>query len=88
MEWAALGTIFYNLTFLWIGNVWLTGIILSIISVIIVSRLGLGWDGSILVGGGFLLLFSATMMPWDISGILMIVAGIIIYAMLMRMIRK
>jgi hypothetical protein len=51
---------------------------------IVMSKLGLGFESGVIVGMGFLMLFSVFMMPMDVMWLVVIVAGAILALAIMK----
>lgn len=88
MQWTELFTVFSNLFVLPFGSAFLAGVVLTVIVLYACVRAGLGTDGSIIIGGGFLLLFSVWMLPWDMT-VIIVMALMTLFALgVLRLWRK
>jgi len=84
MDWGTLFTIFGQFGVSWIGNPALAGVFWTIVIILLMARMGLGYEVGIMVGMGFMALFSVFMMPMDLMWLVVIVSMSIFALALMK----
>ena len=55
------------------GSTALAGLVLTVVAIIAIGKFGIGIEGAVLIGGGFLLLFSWALFPIDLTFIIVMV---------------
>lgn len=88
MEWEMFLLLFQNLFVLPFGSTLLAGLVLTVVVLYACGRAGLGADGSVMIGGGFLFVFSVAMLPFDITIIITLLLSILFAIGVLKVWRK
>jgi len=88
MDFAAYGALIANVLVLPFGNDMLAGLALSLAMILLMGKLGLGLDAALIIGGGFFLIMSVTMLTIDLTGVIAIVAAMLTAFAFLRLFRK
>jgi hypothetical protein len=66
----------------------LAGLALTVVVFYIMSRMGIGMEASLAIGAGFLLVFSVTLLPINLTAVIVLILGIIFAAAVLRYWRR
>jgi hypothetical protein len=72
-DFAVLGTIISQLFVLPFGSAMLGGLVLFLCIVVGMAKFGLGMEGAVIIGSGFLMLLSVTMLGIDLVPLVVII---------------
>jgi len=88
MDWATYFGLIANVFTLPFGNDMFAGIALMLGMIVLMGAMGLGLDASIVIGGGFFLVMSVTLLTIDLTGIIVIVLAVLVALAALRLFRK
>jgi cytochrome c oxidase subunit IV len=88
MDWSAFGSIITALGLSWVGSPALAGLFWTIVIIVMLSKMGLGAEASLLIGGGFLMVFSIFLLPIEITILIVVVLMILAFVGAMRIMRR
>jgi Flp pilus assembly protein protease CpaA len=88
MEWSAFFALFQAFGISWVGDIGLAGVIWTIAVVALTLKIGMGLEYSMIAGAAFVILFSAFMLPVNITAIIIIMLMIIFAAAVLRVLRR
>jgi len=88
MQWTEFFALFQAFGISWVGNIGLAGLIWTITVVALTLKIGLGLEYSMIAGAAFVILFSAFLLPVDLTAIIIIMLMIIFAAAVLRVLRR